>query len=58
MKASIAIALHIIIQDRDQSLAINIFVQVIFPYGYALPKYESARHFRGDDSSANSCSFV
>ena len=51
MKAIIAIALHIIIQDHNQSLTINILVQDTFPYGYALPKYENARHFLGDDST-------
>ena len=51
MKAIIAIALHIIIQDHNQSLTINILVQDSFPYGYALPKYENARHFLGDDSN-------
>ena len=49
MKAIIAIALHIIIQDHNQSLTMNILVQDTFPYGYALPKYENARHFLGDD---------
>ena len=51
MKAIIAIALHIIIQDHNQSLTIDILVQDTFPYGYALPKYKNARHFLGDDSS-------
>ena len=51
MKASIAIALHIIILYHNQSLAIDVLVQVSFLYRYALLKYENARHFLGDDSS-------
>ena len=51
MKAIIALALHIIKQDHNQSLTLNILVQDIFHKEISLPKYKTARHFLADDSS-------